>query len=285
MSSLRTNVAGPTTSITRPGVSGILERESIRVLVLPQAFALSERQCEVIERFAKRGGHVIADYAPAITDEHATGYAVRPLDAMFGIQRASEQGWFDGNRRFEVDGEKYQRPLGERLPQERCKLEFGMPVVERDVDAVRIENRHGEGATLYLNLSPTAYADNAIRGGEFGDIWRGWIGEFLERAKISEPVRLRRSDGLRSGVELLRYEAPDRDAEVWVIVANPTRQAAIDGPGSGVKLANQPIAIELEWDRPCKSLRDLRSGASLATEGRTQLDLPPDEAIVLRAER
>jgi hypothetical protein len=268
---------------SRDLINGILDQESIRVLVLPQAFAMSERECEVIKRFVKQGGHLITDYAPALTDEHGTGYAVRPLDSLFGIQRGAEQGWFDGKRRYEIDGERYQSPLGERLPHEGCQLDVGMPVVERDLTSVRLENRHGEGSTLYMNLSPTAYADNAIRASEFGDVWRGWVSDYLKRAQVSEPVRLRRLDGIRSGVELLRYETAGGDAEVWAIVANPTRQAAIDGPGSGVMLANQPIEIELQWDRACKSLRSLRTGKILATEGSIRLALVPDEAIVLQA--
>ena len=268
---------------SRDLIGGILDRESIRVLVLPQAFAMSERECEVIERFVKRGGHVIADYAPAMTDEHGTGYAVRPLDEMFGIQRGAEQGWFDGKRRYELDGERYQSPLGERLPKEGCQLEFGMPVVERDLTGVRFENKYGEGATLYMNLSPTAYADNAIRASEFGEMWRSWVGDFLGEANVSEPVRVSRLDGAVSGVELLRYAADGGQTEVWAIVANPTRQAAIDGPGSGVALANKPIELELKWDRDCKSLRDLRLGKSLSTEGPIRLTLPADEAIILQA--
>lgn len=259
---------------------GKLQRRGIKLLILPQAFALSSEECQAIKAFVKSGGAVIADYAPAITDQHGTGYQTPPLDQLFGLKRVSKSGWFDGKRRFEMDGERYRQPFVERLPLENCLLDSNMPIVERSLSGTRFEHRYGSGHTLYLNLSPTGYFDQSLRKAEFGNHWRQWIGKWIAQQGIQEPVRVFREDQLAHGVELLRYQTEDQ-TEVWAIVANPTRQASVDGPGSGIALSSQNIPLRIETTLPITACRNLRTGKSLGTVFPMQLKLPGSEAIVL----
>ncbi|QDU09883.1 beta-galactosidase [Gimesia aquarii] len=260
--------------------AGELQNRGIKLLILPQAFALSSEECQAIKAFVKSGGAVIADYAPAITDQHGSGYLTPPLDQLFGLNRLSKSGWFDGNRRFEVDGERYRRPFAERLPQENCLLDSNMPIVERSLSGTRLEHQFGSGRTLYLNLSPTGYFDQSLRGANFGNHWRKWIGDWIAKQEIQEPVRVTREDQQEHGVELLRYRTKDQ-TEIWAIVANPTRQASVDGPGSGIALSSQNIPLRIGTTLPISGCRNLRTGKSLGTKFPLQLELPGSEAIVL----
>jgi hypothetical protein len=71
-------LAGLTPRLLSPQVlsSGALERDGTRVLILPQAVALSAGEIAAIRRFAERGGTIITDGEPGQFDGHG-----RPLDA------------------------------------------------------------------------------------------------------------------------------------------------------------------------------------------------------------
>ena len=51
---------------------GALEARGIRLLVLPHVLALSDREAAAIDRFARRGGVVVADVAPGDYDGHGS---------------------------------------------------------------------------------------------------------------------------------------------------------------------------------------------------------------------
>ncbi|MEM6363342.1 MAG: hypothetical protein AAF745_02875 [Planctomycetota bacterium] len=82
--------------------NGKLLESQTRVLILPQAHAIDHTTCDSILEFARDGGLVIADHAPAITDEHGTGYTTSPLSTLFGTENliSDADPWFDGSRRF-----------------------------------------------------------------------------------------------------------------------------------------------------------------------------------------
>ena len=252
-------------------VDGLLERDEFKVLVLPQAFALSRSECDAIRRFADAGGTVIADYGTAIVDEHGTGYERSPLDELFGIDRSTDRGWFDGVR-YEIDGERYQRPFAERLSSASLTDDGSFRPIEASVDATIVKTRVGSGEANFLNTSPTGYYDSKLRSGDFGKRWRLLIGETLSRRGAEPAVNFRRVDGRTGGVELLRYRNGDR--EVWVFVPNPTRQAAVDGAGSGLALEPGPIEVELGENGP---FRNLRTGEVVGS----RLQIPATEAVAI----
>lgn len=260
-------------------VSGVLAQAGMRVLVLPQAFALSRAECEAIEQFAAEGGLVIADYGTAVVDQHGTGYETSPLDAFFGIDRSRDAGWFAGHR-WEVNGELYRRPFAERLPKPMLADDGGFVAVERAVEETVVQTPRGDGASVFLNASPTGYFDATLRAGKFGRVWRSTIGRLLARHDCEPPVTYRRLDEAGYGVELLRYRAAD-DAEIWAFVANPTRQASVDGPGSGLSLPESPVTIQLQDVPSGVTLTDLRTNKSVSGE----FVMPLDEAVVIRVGR
>jgi hypothetical protein len=112
-------------------LAGRLDQAGVKVLVLPQTFALSQTECSAIIDFVQSGGCVISDYGTAITDEHGSGYEKSPLDPLFGIDRSHDAGWFDGVVRYELNGERYQQPFVERLSKQGTLTDQNLTVVER----------------------------------------------------------------------------------------------------------------------------------------------------------
>lgn len=256
--------------------AGDLSKHGCQVLVLPQAFALSRQTCAAITEFARNGGMVIADYGTAITDEHGNGYDPSPMDSLFGIDRTRDQGWFDGRRRYEINGEAYQLPFMQRLPQEGLMRDRDLTVVERSLGKTRLTQRSGQGSAWFLNTSPTAYFDADQRAGVFGRTWRQLLGDLLKQHKVQPEVRLVQAGGADFGVELLRYRSAE-GREIWAITTNPTRQASIDRAANDLQLSRQPIALRVQTDRQSFQLKDLRTGQLVGQD----LQLPADEALVL----
>jgi len=61
---------------------GVLRDSPVRLLILPQALALSTREAEEIAAFATAGGLVVADVMPGQYDEHGHPRTASPLAAM-----------------------------------------------------------------------------------------------------------------------------------------------------------------------------------------------------------
>ncbi len=261
-------------------LDGVLTKAKIKVLILPQAFALSQSECRAIRTFVDHGGAVVADYGTAITDEHGNGYPRSPLDSLFGIDRSRDRGWFDGKRRYEINGERFNRPLVERLVQSATLKHNGLTVVERGLQTTVYASTFARGHSLFINSSPTAYVDPQQRAGRFGDTWRALLGDWLSKREVFPLVELSQASGGRHGVEVLPYRTSSGD-EVWAIVTNPTRQAAVDGPGKGLELKGDSIQLRVEPGPGITGFKDLRTGKTIGFEW----NLPVDEALVLKVLR
>ena len=132
-----------------------------------------------------RGGSVIADYGTAITDEQGKGFEVSPLNELFGIDRRKDQSWFEGKRRFEINGEKYQQPFLNRLAAEGCLSNDPFTVIESVLGSTHFENRFGSGSSIFLNASPTAIFVSTARAGAIGKVCREWLGTWLAKRGIA----------------------------------------------------------------------------------------------------
>lgn len=267
---------------TQELINGFLHQNKTKVLILPQCFALSPPECKAIRRFVASGGTVLADYGTAITDNNGTGYESRPLDDLFGIKRSGKDEWFNGQQRFEINGERYRSPFMERLPQEGCEIVNGLPVAECDVSESWIRNAFEKGTTLYMNQSPTAYYDSRFRASDSADDLRTAITATLRESGVSDPFRLTQDDGRTFGVELIRYQTSTKD-QIWCLVGNPTRQASVDGAGSGLSIDDSSVTIQLDVPESLTQATDLRRHKLLTiNEGQLTLSLKRDEAEILR---
>ena len=142
-----------------------------KVLILPEASALSDREVKLIKDFLANGGKVIADYEAATCDEHCIPRPSSPLDELFGIA---------GGRRVlrqvnshTLDGITIRNAVtGIRCVKGKAS---GEAVTKRGKALLACRN----GNALYLNFE-TVY--NARREKGFRDL----IGGFLN---LSGPAR------------------------------------------------------------------------------------------------
>jgi hypothetical protein len=258
--------------------AGTLREEGIRLLILPRALALAEPTCVAIEQFAQQGGYVVADYWAALLDEHGRGRSVEDrlvgrLDRLFGVRRDESAGYFDGQTMTEIDGEKYRRPLLERLSGEVTPA-TPPSAIERGTEAVDPSPR-----TRYLNRSPVAYVDASYRAGAAGEAWRKAVRRILDDAGIEPPVVARLNGRPEPAVEVLRWEIED---QLWIVaVANPTREALIDGAGASSALPPAGT-LELKFRQPHNGAVDVRTGQTFPAGERLEVPFRPDAATVLR---
>jgi len=73
-------------------VAGALERERMKVVLLPYHQAMSRQDADALTDFVRGGGTLIADVRPAIMDEHGKPLDEGYLDAVFGVTRRQPDG-------------------------------------------------------------------------------------------------------------------------------------------------------------------------------------------------
>lgn len=71
---------------------GEFDPSKYKVLILPLAFAIGDKEAEVIQDFARQGGTVIADVRPGLYTEHCKPReSGGVLDELFGVKRGEKQ--------------------------------------------------------------------------------------------------------------------------------------------------------------------------------------------------
>lgn len=185
---------------------GLLEKENFRLLILPFAQALSEREAEEIKRFVGKGGTVIADLRPGVYDQHGKPYQKGILDELFGVsQQAMPQ-----PRRGNVSlNPKISRDFPPNLPQTFSDASTKPISAEAngEIEGVPclLVNKFGKGLAILLNFSLSPYSVVS----QDAQLWRTFFRSLLkfvgieERVKVSPEIEGVRTYWFRSGN--LRY--------------------------------------------------------------------------------
>lgn len=256
--------------------AGRLSKEEFKVLVLPRAMALSDASCEAVERFRDQGGCVVADYWSAVFDQHGRARRVDGklqggLDELFNVKRDEAAGYFDGQTLTEVDGEKYNLPFLERLPRYK-KSTDGLNIVELGSEAGM------QLRAVYLNLSPLAYSDPSYRLSDEGAKWRSAITNLFASWGIKPEVSITANGQPLPMIETIRWKGKDKE---WLIcVANPTREAAIDGAGT-MQASGYNGPIQLLFSSTHSGGSNLRSGEVFQAGNSLTTQFAAPEPIIL----
>jgi hypothetical protein len=273
-------------------VGGALERDGVRVLVLGRTVAMSDTECDAVRRFAESGGTVIADCLPAVLTERGKGRERGGLDGLFGVARDESKGLLGGQGVTEIDGEKYNRPLPERLRYDGALVHEGIAVYERGLTAaadakaaaragtadVVVSRAAGKGRAVYLNLTPVAYNDVGRRAGAFGDAWRRIVGAELAAAGLAPRARVTSGGRPATMAETLLWRRGDR--VVLCLIRNLPREAAVDDVGTLAGTYGEPGEVEIALAAPVTAVKNLRTGEALP-DGRTiRAQWKPWEALV-----
>ncbi len=270
--------------------AGELVKEKYRVLILNRAICLSDAEAAAIRRFVAAGGTVIADHLTGMLDEHGVGRPTGALDDLFGITRDESKGYLDGKSVTEIDGEKYNKPLLERLSYNGALRHLGIVIYERGTRSESstaegpqtVITRQGSGGkTIYLNLTPVAYNDLGSRLGAFGDAWWEIVSGLLDEAGLAPRARV-----LAGGVpvpmaETLFWRKGDR--VVIVLVKNPPREAAVTHAGRIEGAFGAPGEVVIELSKSVTAVRNLRTGEELPDGKTLKAAWKPWEALLFEA--
>lgn len=248
-------------------LSGALEKEGYKVLILNRALALSNAEAAAIRKFAASGGAVIADHLCGILDEHGKARATGVLDDLFGVKHDLSKGILGGATTTEVNGEQDNKFSTKSWMTDKAEMFKGMPVFERGTP-VAVKS----GRNTYLNVSPAGY--------------------LLKRTKDEAADWLAHVRGLFHDLGVdprLTLDVPKAEAIFWkngarmtlCIVKNVERKAAIDEFGTtGEDVGQGKGKIKLTFARPVKELKNERTGKVLGAGREFEDEFTPWEANV-----
>jgi len=259
--------------------------KKFKVIILPRTICLSDREAEVLKRFAMQGGILIADYLCGVFDEHGKGRPRGILDDLFGIERNESTGYMNGKGLTEIDGEKYQQPFLERFTYYDGAYRYNDIVVfERGTKhkpgteafiikgalgmfhnaSVLINNNIGKGHAFYLNLSPVEYWEPSKRFSAYGHTWRNIVSNILNSAGIHPRVTVYEGGNTANMIECLYWKNGDK--HYLGLIKNPTEQRVRKTVGETVSIqgiTGEEIDIHIEFNNRHVGLVNLRTNEHL----------------------
>jgi len=137
---------------------GILEGSAFKLLILPRAQALSPEELRAIKQFVNRGGVVLADLRPGVSDEHCKPYGKGALDGVFGVVQNTKRPELKEavvEVPFSSDGKP--EPLCEALTDAALSVDRGEALGKAGDTPVMITHQYGKGRALLLNFSLDPY--------------------------------------------------------------------------------------------------------------------------------
>ncbi|MFC1712634.1 beta-galactosidase trimerization domain-containing protein [Candidatus Poribacteria bacterium] len=251
--------------------NGELLENGYKVLLLPQAVAMSQKECQQVEAFVRAGGTVIADNMTATMDEHCRRLPQGQLDELFGIQR-SEVGWSPkaegGDLPTTVEGSEPLQVYEPGVAVTTGSSQYG------NAPAV-IENRVGKGCAIYLNLDMHNYGEYRLTPPR-GEGYRGCFRQLLQGAGVEAPVKvINAEDGQPAAcVEVWRYRGDGADYVALM------RNAEVDADSLGnigyrdnedlEKVARLQVIFQQQVQ-----VKDIRTGKALGITDQVTVELDP----------
>lgn len=243
-----------------------------KVIILPRTLCLSEREARALRQFVQSGGMLIADTLCGLLSETGRGRKAGALDDLFGIVRDESRGYLNGLTIVEVDAENFQKPFPERLKAyEGALLYRSMIVFERGTKAASgsageavgsamalIRRKVEKGGTLYLNLTPLAYAYFPYRAGNVGQSWRDVIGKTLRDAGLRPRVEIYGRDQQEPWMESLLW----RNGNRYCLAVLKNLLGSADAPDFMKMIEQEPREIMVRLNLPVREVRNIRTEKS-----------------------
>ncbi len=241
-----------------------------KVIILPQIICLSNREAGALREFVQAGGTLIADCLCGLLTETGRGRGSGALDDLFGIIRDEAKGYLNGKSITEVDAEYYDKPFPQRLRAYEGALRYrSMVVFERGTRSstlsagasaataqVLMRRKVRQGLTLYLNLTPLAYAYFPFRAGDIGSSWRGLVEKELRDAGLKARVEIYGADGKK---EPWIASWLWRNGARYCLAILKNIPESSDAPESISVIDQEPREIVIKLNFAVKELRNLRS--------------------------
>ena len=258
--------------------AGALDARRVRVLVLPFSMAVSPAEAQAIERFARAGGVVVADGAPAILDQHLAWQPGGLLNAFFGIAAppsatraltghaggpvsTTEAGTVWGLDDVALRGLEAFEPGLRAEGSESLATVAGQPAV--------FVRRVGDGWAVYLNVLFDRYPES--RGKAYGGAaWRALVSRILAHAGVSPAVTVRDAGGRPlAQTRIARYRFGGADV---VALLQESLDARL-GP-----VPRQEVVVHLPR---VARVTDVRTGKDLGQTDTVTVSVTPGDAVIL----
>lgn len=221
--------------------AGMLTEKGTKLLILPFAQSIPVKDAELIREFVRNGGTVLADFRPAVTDQHGVFGKAGLLDDVFGIKQ--ELDW-----KFAVKKTSavINFPGCDTFKSRSALVGNGFKVVTAramgcaaDKTPVMLENKFGKGRAILLNFTTQ----------EAG--FRSFFGQFLTAVGIPELFGCRTLEnrwfsdrGLVREKDIRRDKVVERDVQdksetedageretlVYESASFPRRHRIVNGP-------------------------------------------------------
>ena len=149
------NGRGFSSTASRLIQAGMLKKNGTKVLILPFAQSIAVRDAEIIREFVRDGGTVIADFRPAVSDQHGVFGKTGLLDDVFGIKQDLDWKFNVKKSAIAVKNSAYGN-----LEIKSALVGNGFKVVTAkaagmtgDKTPVMLENSYGKGKAILLNFT------------------------------------------------------------------------------------------------------------------------------------
>jgi beta-galactosidase len=180
---------------------GEFRPERYKVLILPRADAIGDREAEVIAEFARHGGTLIADVRPGVFTEHCQARTAGVLDGLFGVRRTAPMGLATAvsgdlpGLGFALSGATADAGIETAGAVPAATLE-GVPLVVR--------NPVGRGRAILLNVPFAGYPP--LSSDRTPEAAAAFFGQLLAGAGVTPALGLRNDSGERlRNIELVRW--------------------------------------------------------------------------------
>ena len=213
---------------------GEVDLSRYKVLILPLAYAMDEKEAQAVRSFVEQGGTVIADVRPGLYDGHCRPLAKGALDDLFGIARSENLAARPVDR-LSIDGKLGERDVKMRWGNWHGKDIYPQMLVDPSVTVTTgkalgqafqihfwtglnaplcVVNDVGKGKAILLNFSV------------FDAPAQRFIGDVLAGSGVSPTIAITNAQGLatrhveitrwrRDGVEVVAM-LPEKDETVTV---------------------------------------------------------------------
>jgi len=186
---------------------GEWKMERYKVLILPRAEALSDREARVIRRFVGQGGTVIADLRPGLFDEHCKPRSQGVLDELFGIRQAGRGPADTGKAELKAKPgvEAFDLTFPSALYDPHVRSERAIALGQAGETPLLLVRRVGRGKAILLNFGlPSSPAPGASQAPESA---ARVFSALLQEAGVRRVYSLQTPDGKRlRDIELIRWQ-------------------------------------------------------------------------------
>ncbi len=257
--------------------------EEYKVLILPACYALSDIEAQRITEFCRRGGTVIADFAPGLFDQHGKGRRVGALNNLFGSAddgNATNRDFFGDRLWVETDqdaGYSFRR-YRDLFGTIKCKLKDGYAVAARK-RPTQIVRKVGQGRAVLVNLSPQRYLQYREEAAATNQLRQVFM-QHVTAAGVKPWVTALDETGQRPrNLEITYWKKDDRT--LLFVLQNAVVTGNELGGGGADGLAEKKTRIKLWFRKEMSDVIDERTGRSLGNGRHFALDFNSVEALFL----